>query len=102
MKNEFRILSSFVLGAIAGVAAGLLFAPYSGRRTREELSRTTKKYVDSARDALITTADEVSAQVSNKIDELSTKGQETVDKARAKMRTKKSTMEPMETHTVNP
>jgi gas vesicle protein len=40
---------SFVVGAMAGAAAGLLLAPHEGRTTRERIGRGVKDARDEAR-----------------------------------------------------
>ena len=41
---------NFLLGAGVGLAIGLLFAPKSGKETREDLSRLLKELVEKAKD----------------------------------------------------
>ncbi|HBZ33502.1 MAG TPA: hypothetical protein DEO38_00205 [Bacteroidales bacterium] len=54
MKNPLKALLAFVGGAVAGALAGVLFAPKSGKETREDIA---KKF------------DEVKAQVVAILDE---------------------------------
>src|SRR5687768_18448768 len=48
-KTESGI-STFLLGALAGAAVALLFAPRTGAATRAELTRTARRAQESARD----------------------------------------------------
>ncbi len=41
-------LVSFLLGAAVGVAIGLLYAPKTGKETREHLKRLTEDFVEDA------------------------------------------------------
>jgi gas vesicle protein len=45
------VMLAFVLGAVAGAAVALLFAPASGEETREYLGRRARDGRDRARDA---------------------------------------------------
>ena len=45
------VMLAFVLGAVAGAAAALLFAPATGDETREYLGRRARESRDKARDA---------------------------------------------------
>ena len=40
MKDNQKVFLSFLIGATAGVAAGILLAPYSGRESRQKLADT--------------------------------------------------------------
>ncbi len=40
----------FALGAALGAAAGILFAPQSGKKTREEIAERSKDYAENAKD----------------------------------------------------
>jgi gas vesicle protein len=42
-NNTLKILSGFLLGAVLGMAAGLLVAPTTGRQARKKLSKKSKK-----------------------------------------------------------
>lgn len=49
----------FIIGALLGAGAGLLFAPQSGERTRRDLSRRAKRLRDEAEDRLEEFGDEI-------------------------------------------
>jgi gas vesicle protein len=38
MKDNQKVLLSFIVGAAAGVAAGMLLAPYSGKDSRKKIA----------------------------------------------------------------
>ena len=46
--SYFALLGSFCLGAIAGSLVGLLYAPRSGRETREQVSGKLRRTAESA------------------------------------------------------
>lgn len=52
------VMLAFVLGAVAGAAVALLFAPASGEETRDYLGRRARDGRDRARDAARDAADQ--------------------------------------------
>lgn len=46
MSNDSKLLVGLILGAITGVAAGLLIAPTSGKETRELIKEKAKGFKD--------------------------------------------------------
>lgn len=47
-NSYFAVLGSFCLGALAGSLVGLLYAPRSGRETRDRMSGQLRKTAESA------------------------------------------------------
>jgi len=64
-----------MLGAAAGLAAGLLIAPKSGKRTREELANAARQFPGKARELVELSKD--------RFDEIKIKLQENRQHARA-------------------
>ena len=85
MNNESKILSGFILGALAGGAVGILFAPMSGKRTRKKIQKQTQRLVDDAKDTLVDAADDVVVKVNEGIQDLSTKSKDSIEKLREKI-----------------
>lgn len=85
MSKETNIISGFVLGAITGVAIGVLFAPSSGKRTRRKIKKETGRLVTDARDSLTNAADDAALKVNEGIQDLSHKGAESIAKLREKL-----------------
>lgn len=52
----------FLVGALLGVGAGLLFAPQSGERTRRDLARRAKRLRDEAEEKLEEFGDELESR----------------------------------------
>ena len=49
-SSSSGVLLSFLVGSLAGAALAILFAPRSGRETREKLSERIKDGLDHGRD----------------------------------------------------
>ncbi|HUN55602.1 MAG TPA: YtxH domain-containing protein [Smithella sp.] len=45
-----NLLVGFIIGALVGATLGILFAPKSGRETREDIARNTDKLLVKAKD----------------------------------------------------
>lgn len=50
-SGDGSVMLAFVLGAVAGAAAALLFAPAAGEETREYLGKRAREGRDRAKDA---------------------------------------------------
>jgi len=46
MKGTLKFLTGLIIGALAGVTAGILLAPESGKKTRKKLSIEADKFKD--------------------------------------------------------
>ena len=57
-SNGGSVMLAFMLGAMAGAAVALLYAPAAGEETREYLSRRAREGRDRARDAARDAADQ--------------------------------------------
>lgn len=58
-------VGAFLLGALAGAGAALLFAPRSGRETRDELRTGVLRLKERAEDTVRTVQDNVSDTITN-------------------------------------
>ena len=85
MSKESNIISGFVLGVLAGTAASLLLAPYSGKRTRKKIKSKTKKIVRDARENLSEATEDALMKVNEGIQDLSDKSKESMTKLREKL-----------------
>jgi len=84
-KTESGI-STFLLGALAGAAVALLFAPRTGAATRAELTRAARRAQESARDMV----DDVAESLGETIESARTAVERQVESARGAVEVKRS------------
>lgn len=70
--KQGSFLKGAVFGALAGAAAGLLFAPKSGRETRDDIKRKT----DQLKKQAISLYDDAKASLNRKMEEVKGLGEE--------------------------
>jgi gas vesicle protein len=49
-ENNGDLLASFIIGELIGITLGILFAPKSGRETREDIKRKADELVIKAKE----------------------------------------------------
>jgi len=75
MNNGLKVFTGFSLGLLAGAVAGLLYAPDKGDKTRKKLKKQyDKTYKDS-----IKKVDDLKSTMNKEIENVSSKGKETID-----------------------
>ncbi len=70
-----KIITGFSLGLLAGAVGALLYAPENGDKTRKKIKKQyDKTYKDSMKKV-----DELKSTVNKEIENVSSKGKETID-----------------------
>jgi gas vesicle protein len=64
--NSKNMLLGAGIGTIAGVAAGLLFAPKAGRDTRQQIARRTGETLTNIKEGVSNTTERITARVQDK------------------------------------
>ena len=82
MGEKTDFLAGIVIGALAGIGLGMLFAPQSGQATRQRL----KDRADEMGTRLRSGADEVSGRMRQSADELTQRGRKVVDEGSRRLR----------------
>ncbi|MBU0579794.1 MAG: YtxH domain-containing protein [Candidatus Margulisbacteria bacterium] len=87
MSNNSRFLDGFILGAVVGAVAALLYAPQSGEQTRTWLKKVkdeNQDLIDNAKE----TSENLIAQTKAAIDEGIEKISSTIDEKKRSSRKK--------------
>ncbi|MFZ7127595.1 MAG: YtxH domain-containing protein [Desulfobacterales bacterium] len=63
IQNAKNLLIGASIGTAAGAAAGLLFAPNSGRKTREQISRRTGEALSRVRERVAESQEKIAARL---------------------------------------
>jgi gas vesicle protein len=80
-KNVTCAVSGTLIGITAGVALGVLFAPRSGKETREIISNTTSEMIDNLQNELAERRKQVDEYISRKKEEFCSEPEETQEEA---------------------
>lgn len=84
-----NVLLTMLISAAAGAAAGILFAPEKGSRTRRELTKRGRDFSDLARDEFEDFVDQMRNSYDSareQTDELLEKGEETANELKNKVK----------------
>jgi gas vesicle protein len=65
-RNAKNMLLGAGIGTMAGVAAGLLFAPKAGRETRQQIAQRTGESLTKIREGVSNTTERISARIQDK------------------------------------
>lgn len=82
MNTTIKVIGGFVVGALAGVAAGLLMAPESGDKTRKKLRKEVGKFADNLTQDMEKKIDHLKDDYNEKIDHLANYGKKGLEKLR--------------------
>ncbi|MGD9488284.1 MAG: YtxH domain-containing protein [Calditrichaceae bacterium] len=76
-SNESKFLKGFLLGGAFGMIAGVLFAPKSGKDTRDDLKHESDDLLEKAQSEL--------DKIKNELNDLKDKISDTIKKGKAKL-----------------
>lgn len=79
MNTKAKVLGGFLLGSVAGVAAGMLLAPRSGRKTRKKLINKSKKVASDIADTANTKMRDAVKAYNQRVDKFKGNGKSAVD-----------------------
>lgn len=86
MNTTAKVLGGFLVGALAGAAAGLLFAPDNGKKTRKRLLDESNKLTDKLSDTVSHSFDSARKTYNEKLDQFANNGKSTIDTIKAGMK----------------
>ncbi len=79
--NSKNLIGGLLAGAAIGVAIGLLLAPSSGAKTREDIANGSRKLTDSLKGTVQDSIDTLKDRFKSGVDQAVRKGRETVHSA---------------------
>lgn len=82
MKDQAKIIAALLIGAAAGAALGLLFAPDSGESLRGDIADYVNDLVSSAKDKAQSTAEDLKAYGNNVVERAKGQFSDHVDEAK--------------------
>ena len=77
--DEGKILGAFLIGGILGAGLALIFAPQSGKKTRKDISRFTRRVRDDVEDkaeSIVAAIVDLTDKIGDKISEAASRGKE--------------------------
>ncbi|HEY4656326.1 MAG TPA: YtxH domain-containing protein [Cyclobacteriaceae bacterium] len=86
MNATAKIIGGFLAGAALGVAAGLLLAPESGRKTRKRILDKSKEVTDQVAKTVASTMDTVKSSYNKKLEDYANSGKSTIDTMKEKIK----------------
>ena len=86
MNTTTKVIGGFLAGAALGVAAGILMAPESGKRTRRKIADKSKEMSDQLADSVSRTMDTVKSAYNKKLDEYASSGKHSIDSLKDKIK----------------
>lgn len=86
MDNRSDSFFAFLLGAVVGVAVGLLYAPKTGKETRQHLKELSEDFVECAQDF----SEDVKVKGQQFVNDSKVKINEFIEKGKASLKNKKA------------
>ena len=86
MNATTKIIGGFLAGAMLGVAAGLLMAPESGKKTRKRILNKSRELTDEVAKTVTKGLDTVRSTYNEKVDQFADAGKSTIDTAKERIK----------------
>jgi gas vesicle protein len=86
MNTTVKVLGGFLVGAVAGAVAGLLFAPDNGKKTRRRLLDESNRLTVRLTDAVSHSIDSAKRTYNEKLDEYAKNGKSSIDTLKESMK----------------
>lgn len=86
MNTTSKIIGGFLTGAMIGVAAGLLMAPQSGKRTRKKILDKSREFSDEVAKTVSKGLGTVKSTYNQKVEELANMGKSTIDSGKERIK----------------
>ena len=84
MSTTFKVLTGFFLGAVAGTAAGILFAPSSGQKTRKKIGKQLDHFKEDFTHDVEERFDHLKDEYNEKLGQLADLSKKGLDKLKEK------------------
>jgi gas vesicle protein len=84
-RDAARIFGAFLIGGLIGAAIAILYAPQSGRETREDISRAArrvKKSTVNVAEDIVESVNEFASEVKDKATDIIDRGRDLSDSAK--------------------
>lgn len=85
MNTNLKILGGFLVGSIAGAAAGLLLAPKSGKDTRKDILDKSKEWEGDLKKSGKKKMDALKRTYNDKVEELAKESKEGINHIKEKV-----------------
>lgn len=84
--NTKNLIAGLLAGAAVGVAIGMLLAPSTGKQTRDDIAKGSRKLVDGLKGSVEDSLDSLKHKFNSGVDEVTRKGKESFNTANDKMK----------------
>lgn len=81
-----NLIGGLLAGAAIGVAIGILLAPSSGVKTRENIAKGSRKFVDGVKGSVDSSVESLKNKFNYAADELARKGKDVLNSANDRLK----------------
>jgi len=86
IMNTKNLIAGLLAGAAVGVAIGMLLAPSTGKQTRDDIAKGSRKLVDGLKGSVEDSIDSLKHKFTSGLDEATRKGRETFNVSNDKVK----------------